>query len=213
MTGVENGGSGVLPVHEIPLSVEVLPVVAHRDSTWIVLTQAIEALGLNAEAQLRRLRRQPWAQLDYARVRASDGKLRQAVVCSTATFLMFVATVETARVANPATRRALEVFQIESGEALEAYWTKGIAVNPRGRTPEQLAAIDAAADGVFGPVLSDVSSAYDAVQVLEGRLDMPEGWTKTRMEQALYRRVRRAWAEMAQAGLDAAYALRRGGSA
>jgi hypothetical protein len=54
------------------------------------------------------------------------------------TFLMLLATVDEHRVAE-AVRPKLVAYQAEVADAIEAYWTKGAAINPRA-TSEQIAA-------------------------------------------------------------------------
>lgn len=105
----------------------------------VVLKPAIEALGLAYPPQYRKLQEKSWAVMGMAPTTGADGKTYQMVTVDVRTFLMLLATIDEHRV-KPEVRPLLIAFQAEVADAIEAYWTRGGAINPRA-TDEQLAAI------------------------------------------------------------------------
>jgi hypothetical protein len=105
----------------------------------VVLKPALESIGLDYWGQIERLRRRSWATTRMTQVVASDGKARDMLVADVRTFLMLLATVDENRVAADV-RPKLVMYQAEVADAIEAYWTKGGAINPRA-TGDQLAGI------------------------------------------------------------------------
>lgn len=105
----------------------------------VVLKPAIEALGLDYRTQHRKLQEKSWAVVGMAPTTGADGKTYQMVTVDVRTFLMLLATIDEHRV-KPEVRPLLVAFQAEVADAIEAYWTRGGAINPRA-TDDQLAAI------------------------------------------------------------------------
>jgi len=97
---------------------------------WIVLRPAFEAIGVQADRQIDKLRSQKWATTCVTQVVADDGRTRDMIVCDVRTFLMALATIPATRVSDRA-RPILEAYQAEVADAIEAYWTRGGAINPR----------------------------------------------------------------------------------
>ncbi|WP_369213887.1 phage antirepressor N-terminal domain-containing protein [Streptomyces flavofungini] len=106
----------------------------------IVLKPAVEELGLDYSTQLAKLRSRSWATVGRSPMVAEDGKTRSMAVVPVRTFLMLLATVNEHRVAKEI-RPTLVAFQNETADAIEAYWTKGGAINERA-TDEQLDALE-----------------------------------------------------------------------
>ncbi|MFJ5785400.1 phage antirepressor N-terminal domain-containing protein [Streptomyces hydrogenans] len=102
----------------------------------IVLKPAVEELGLDYSTQLTKLRRRSWAVVGQSPTTGADGKTYQMAVVPVRTFLMLLATINEARVAE-LVRPTLVAFQNETADAIEAYWTQGGTINPRA-TEEQL---------------------------------------------------------------------------
>jgi hypothetical protein len=105
----------------------------------VVLKPAIEALGLDYWAQVRKLRERSWAVTASKAATGSDGKTYEMLTCDVRTFLMLLATVDERRVAKDVAPKLI-AYQAEVADAIEAYWTQGGAINPRA-TDEQLTAI------------------------------------------------------------------------
>lgn len=128
------------PVVRIPFHSDELFLVESDGKPLVVLKPVIEAIGLDYWAQVERLRKHSWAALGKRQVQVpGQQQRREMLVCDTRTFLMWLATVDENRVAEDV-RAKLVMYQSEVADAIEAYWTKGGAVNPRA-TEEQLTAI------------------------------------------------------------------------
>lgn len=110
----------------------------------VILKPALESIGLDYWAQIRKLRDRSWATTASKAVVAGDGKVREMVTCNVQTFLMLLATVEENRVGEDV-RPKLVTYQREVAKVIEAYWVKGGAINPRA-TREQLQDIAATAE-------------------------------------------------------------------
>jgi hypothetical protein len=102
----------------------------------VILKPAFEAIGLDADRQIKKIQRQPWATTSVTAVPAADGKVREMATADVRTFLMALATIPVTRV-NEAARPLLIAYQSEVADVIEAYWTGGGAVNPRA-TEEQI---------------------------------------------------------------------------
>lgn len=105
----------------------------------IILKPALESIGIDPWTQTEKLRTRSWATTSQRLVVAADGKPREMVTCDVRTFLMLLATIDERRVAADV-RAKLVAYQAEVADAIEQYWTKGGAINPRA-TEEQLVAI------------------------------------------------------------------------
>lgn len=121
----------------------------------IVLKPALEGIGVDYWAQVERLRRRSWAVTRKARVTAADGKSYEMLTTDVRTFGMLLATIDENRVAKDV-RPKLVAYQAEVADAIEAYWTKGGAINARA-SADQLAALRAQAE-----VLTALSGIVDA---------------------------------------------------
>jgi hypothetical protein len=87
----------------------------------IVLKPVLDVIGLDYWSQVEKLRKRSWAAPSNRLVR---------------TFLMLLATIDENRVAADVKTR-LVTYQAEVADVIEAYWTRGGAVNPRA-TADQL---------------------------------------------------------------------------
>jgi P22_AR N-terminal domain len=124
---------------KIPFHGDELLVVDVDGVPHVVLKPAIDAIGLDYWSQVEKLRTRSWATTSQCPVVAADGKARDMVTCDVRTFLMLLATIDERRVAKDVAPKLI-AYQAEVADAIEAYWTKGGAINPRA-TDEQLAAI------------------------------------------------------------------------
>ncbi len=96
----------------------------------VVVKPAVEELGLSYPAQYRKLKTRSWATVAQAATVAEDGKVREMDVVPVRTFLMLLATINEHRIAEEH-RKTLVAFQGETADAIEAYWTRGGAINDR----------------------------------------------------------------------------------
>lgn len=119
--------------HILAVDVDGTPMVA--------LKPMCESLGLATHGQLERLKRQPWASTRVIRVQLpGDTQSREVTFLDRRTFTMWLATIETSRLKNEATKNLLTAYQREAADALDAYFNEGAAINPR-VTEHQLNAV------------------------------------------------------------------------
>lgn len=161
-------------VTELGLSVGSLAVVNRDGAPWVVLRYAADVLGLDYQDQRRRLSRRSWARVGIMPTLARDGRTRRMAVLDRRTFYGWVLGIADTVVADDR-RAALLTFQSESLDALDAYWTRGLAVNPRGRSPLELALLD----------------NVDAVTEAAGQLRSGMYWDSMTVSQATSRMPRR----------------------
>ena len=134
-----NAGATVSEIVRIPFHGDEILTVDVDGKPHIVLKPALERIGLDYPTQYMKLRSRSWATVGQRPMVAEDGKIRDMVVVDVRTFLMLLATIDERRVGEDV-RPKLVLYQAEVADAIEAYWTKGGAINPRA-TDEQLAAI------------------------------------------------------------------------
>lgn len=123
----------------VPFNGDEILAVNHNGRPHIILKPAFEAIGLDADRQIAKLQTQPWATTAVTAVVAGDGRVRQMIAADVRTFLMALAAIPTSRVAEHV-RPKLVAYQSEVADVIEAYWTRGGAINPRA-TENQLADI------------------------------------------------------------------------
>lgn len=102
----------------------------------VILKPALESIGLDYSSQLQKLKGKSWATVGLSTIVAEDGKPREMATADVRTFLMLLATIDDKRVGE-AVRPKLVAYQAEVADAIEAYWTRGAAINPHA-TEEQI---------------------------------------------------------------------------
>jgi hypothetical protein len=108
---------------------------------YVILRPAVEALGLDWKNQHAKLKTRSWASVVQSTTQLpGDTQARVHSLAPVRTFLMLLATVNENRVPE-AVRPTLVAFQNETADAIEAYWTKGGAINDRA-TDDQLDALE-----------------------------------------------------------------------
>lgn len=143
----------------IPFHGDEILCVEDEGKPRIVLKPVIEGLGLDYWSQVEKLRKRSWAATSNSQVQVSDqAQRRDMLTCDVRTFLMLLATVDENRVGKDV-RSKLITYQAEVADAIESYWTKGGAINPRA-TRDQLDAIAKTADLQMS-VLSRMSGIVD----------------------------------------------------
>lgn len=151
------------------MSVDLVPVPVPGTDRQIMATlvdgkpmvsirHACEAIGIDADNQVRKLKAKSWACTVMSTVQVG-GQGREMAMIDRRTFTMWLATVDTNRVSEAA-RPIIEAFQSEAADALDAYFHEGGAINP-GATEDQLdhltrqaqaqAAVLAALKGIVDP--------------------------------------------------------------
>ncbi|WP_282703212.1 phage antirepressor N-terminal domain-containing protein [Streptomyces sp. CC219B] len=117
-------------VARIDLSAGSVETVMVDGQPHIVLRPAVEALGLDWKNQHEKLKTRSWACVVQQTMQVpGDTQARLHTLAPVRTFLMLLATINENRVAK-AHRETLVAFQNEAADAIEAYWTKGGAINP-----------------------------------------------------------------------------------
>lgn len=101
------------------------------DGAYVALRPVCEALGLDVHSQRHRLQRQSWATEVIMTSVAADGKVREMVFIDRRTFTMWLATIDTGRIGDDHTRELVRIYQCEAADALDKYFHKGVAINPR----------------------------------------------------------------------------------
>ena len=116
----------------IPVPGTSNPIMAvQQDGTeWVAANHVCDALGINWEPQHRKLKGRNWATMIIMTTVGADGKQREMSMVDRRTLTMWLATIDTNRV-NEAARPTLEAYQLEAANALDSYFHKGGAINPR----------------------------------------------------------------------------------
>lgn len=96
----------------------------------VVFRPLVESIGLDPDGQMKRLRRKSWATTVMTTVVGADGKNRDMTVIDVRTLTMWLATIDENRVSDDA-RPLVVAYQSEIADVIEAYWTRGGAINPR----------------------------------------------------------------------------------
>jgi hypothetical protein len=136
----------------------------------VVLKPAIEELGLDFRTQLRKLKTRSWAVVGEQPTTGADGKTYGMKVVPQRTFMMLLATINENNI-DPAKRPVLIAFQGETADAIEAYWTKGGAVNPAA-TEEQLSELQLRIEHQRRQMrMLDAKAEAELLRTLDGHVD------------------------------------------
>lgn len=95
----------------------------------IVFKPLVESIGMDYRSQARRLSGKSWAAMVKMTI-PSQGGPQEANVIDLRTLTMWLATIDENRVSEEA-RPLVVAYQSEVADAIEAYWSKGGAINPR----------------------------------------------------------------------------------
>lgn len=126
------GANAKNPTNLVPVSVPgAAPIMAvQQDGTeWASPNHICDALGIDWKSQHRKLNAKKWACMVKMTMQVS-GQNRELVMIDRRTLTMWLATIDAGRVA-PEHREALEAYQAEAADALDAYFHSGGAINPR----------------------------------------------------------------------------------
>lgn len=116
----------------IPVPGTDSPIMAvQADGTeWAAVRPICDALGIDSKSQRAKLHGKNWATGVIITSVGADGKQREMFMVDRRTLTMWLATIDTNRVSEAA-RPTLEAYQLEAANALDAYFHKGGAINPR----------------------------------------------------------------------------------
>lgn len=162
------------------MSTELVPVpipgadaiMAMQDDgrQWAALKPMCDSLGIDTQAQARRLNRKSWATTAVMAVVAADGKPRDMVMIDSKTIPMWLATIDEGRVSDDA-RPKLVAYQREAAAALDAYFNKRAIDVP---ALNQFDVLRAAIDQIEA-AQRDAAEARAIAANTEARLDAIEG--------------------------------------
>lgn len=96
----------------------------------VVFKPVVESLGMAYSSQIQKLKGKSWATMSMINTVGADGKTREMTVIDIRTLTMWLATIDENRVSEEA-RPLVVAYQSEVADAIEAYWSKGGAINPR----------------------------------------------------------------------------------
>lgn len=78
---------------ETPEGEQILTIYTTADGTHVALRPVCETLGLDADSQLQRIKRQPWATTVIMTGVAADSKMHEMTFIDRRTFTMWLATI------------------------------------------------------------------------------------------------------------------------
>jgi hypothetical protein len=100
-----------------------LLVNEHDGKPWVLLTPVCEALGLDPQAQRRRIDRSAWSRGRVAVMATHSPRGEQQSVCLDLDIIpMWLATISTHRISDPIVRAKLERYQREAADALRRHF-------------------------------------------------------------------------------------------
>lgn len=162
--------NAAIPTLDPSVSVEVASIPFHGNDVqsvevdgepYVVFRPLVESIGLDPDAQMRRLRRKSWATTVMMTVVGSNGSQREMTAINLKTLTMWMATIDEDRV-NEASRPLVIAYQSEVAEAIESYWTKGTATNPR---------VAESKPQDFSEVISESRQQLELLKAAEGLID------------------------------------------
>ena len=113
----------------IPFRGQTVQSVEVDGKPHVVFRPLVESLGLDADSQMKRLRRHSWACPVKMTVQMGN-QGREATLVDIRTLTMWLATIDENRVSEEA-RPLVIAYQNEVADAIESYWANGGAINPR----------------------------------------------------------------------------------
>lgn len=96
----------------------------------VSLRHACDTVGIDYSRQLQKLKSKSWARVGIMPMHDTSGRIQQMALIDRRTFTMWLATIDANRVSGQA-RPIVEAYQAEAADALDAYFNKGGAINPR----------------------------------------------------------------------------------
>lgn len=114
----------------VPGTSNPIMAVQHNGTEWAAVRPICDALGIDSKSQRAKLHGKNWATGVIITSVGADGKSREMFMVDRRTLTMWLATIDTNRVSEAA-RPTLEAYQLEAANALDSYFHKGGAINPR----------------------------------------------------------------------------------
>lgn len=166
----------------VPFRGQVIEAQKDGETVRVELRPICENLGLSYGSQYNRLQRQPWAAISMMKTTGSDGKTYEMVALDCRTFTMWLATIDTSRVKSQSARDLIVAYQQEAADALDAYFSTGVAVNEHLLKAQHLRRLEQvellkAAEGLVHP---DFLEAKTRIVIAREMGETPELDPKTR---------------------------------
>ena len=114
----------------VPGTTNPIMAVQHDGTEWAAARHICEALGIDWAGQFTKLKKKAWARVELISMHDSSGRKQEISMVDRRTLTMWLATIDTNRI-NEAARPTLEAYQLEAANALDSYFHKGGAINPR----------------------------------------------------------------------------------
>lgn len=114
----------------VPGTSTPIKAVQHDGTEWAGARHICDALGIDWSGQSAKLKKKSWACVELITTHDSSGRKQEISMVDRRTLTMWLATIDTNRV-NEAARPTLEAYQLEAANALDVYFHKGGAINPR----------------------------------------------------------------------------------
>ena len=114
----------------VPGTSSPIMAVQHDGTEWAAARHICEALGIDWAGQFTKLKKKAWARVELISMHDSSGRKQEISMVDRRTLTMWLATIDTNRI-NEAARPTLEAYQLEAANALDSYFHKGGAINPR----------------------------------------------------------------------------------
>jgi hypothetical protein len=113
----------------VPFNGQTIEAQKMGESYSAALKPLCENLGVDYSGQLQRLKKQPWAVVGMTPTTGADGKTYDMVMVDRRTLLMWLATIDTNRLKNEKAKEVVVSYQKEAANALDQYFSTGIAIN------------------------------------------------------------------------------------
>lgn len=107
---------------DVPFNGQVIPTVRTGDSIFVAVKPVCENIGIDANGQIQRIKKQSWSTTCMTHAVALDGKIREMFMVDRQTFVMWLATIDTSRIRDDLARRLIESYQSDAAKVLEDYF-------------------------------------------------------------------------------------------
>ncbi|OZE04373.1 hypothetical protein CH249_25920 [Rhodococcus sp. 05-2255-3B1] len=158
----------LVPV-EVPGAGTIL-ALDEGDSKWIAIRPMCERLGIDVQAQQRKLDQAEWACTALKAVHDASGRTQQMVMIDADHLPMWLASIQPSRV-DQSIRQALITFQREATRALRDHFYQGVSVAPASNSFDVMRSMIDQLEATQ----RDAAEAKAIAATTEARLDAIEG--------------------------------------
>jgi hypothetical protein len=131
----------------VPFHGNNLFIVNHNNEPYTPMKPIVEGMGLDWAAQFTKLKQRFASCIAEITIQLPSDTQQRAMTCLPIRKLFGWLNSISPNKVNPEIRDTVIMYQNECDDALYAYWTKGVAINPRTTiTPEQQATLHAIVD-------------------------------------------------------------------